>query len=415
MPRRRRSSRSRTTPTPLPAGGGLAAGVAKEAQLTEASLPNGHSARRRSSPKIAGTASPESSSPGSSDAQDVLVDALGNSFSRSRKPHKSPVEPTPADVPDWAFIPRGDFPRDEREREVLDRLLRAHAASTRRRSLGFREELPYDMLYGCAAPPRAPSLRPPAAPPLSPLRRAPPSSFVRGAAPKEGKLGTPRHAPRPTPRTSSSSSADAWEREAFTCLQEALHRLDEMQLDRTAPAVARLESEAHFEDCWRARELGRDKDGRLVMLDHVGGINFDGIHKLSHDDILRNYAHRFERIRRRKLALAREIGVDAYYHTTVVDLKGLGLGHVRRENREIIKAAFKFSSVCYPESVHRIYLINAPAVFQIAWRGVQKWVDPITAKKIQVLGKDYEAKFKELLPGVDVPESSRWEADPHDC
>ena len=99
-----------------------------------------------------------------------------------------------------------------------------------------------------------------------------------------------------------------------------------MQLDRTAPAVARLESEAHFEDCWRARELGRDKDGRLVMLDHVGGINFDGIHKLSHDDILRNYAHRFERIRRRKLALAREIGVDAYYHTTVVDLKGLGLG-----------------------------------------------------------------------------------------
>jgi len=188
-----------------------------------------------------------------------------------------------------------------------------------------------------------------------------------------------------------------------------------MQLDRTAPAVARLESEAHFEDCWRARELGRDKDGRLVMLDHVGGINFDGIHKLSHDDILRNYAHRFERIRRRKLALAREIGVDAYYHTTVVDLKGLGLGHVRRENREIIKAAFKFSSVCYPESVHRIYLINAPAVFQIAWRGVQKWVDPITAKKIQVLGKDYEAKFKELLPGVDVPESSRFEADPHDC
>ena len=143
--------------------------MAKEAQLTEASLPNGHSARRRSSPKIAGTASPESSSPGSSDAQDVLVDALGNSFSRSRKPHKSsPVlEPTPADVPDWAFIPRGDFPRDEREREVLDRLLRAHAASTRRRSLGFREELPYDMLYGCAAPPRAPSLRPPAAPPLS--------------------------------------------------------------------------------------------------------------------------------------------------------------------------------------------------------------------------------------------------------
>ena len=198
MPRRRRSSRSRTTPTPLPAGGGLAAGVAKEAQLTEASLPNGHSARRRSSPKIAGTASPESSSPGSSDAQDVLVDALGNS-SRSRKPHKS--EPTPADVPDWAFIPRGDFPRDEREREVLDRLLRAHAASTRRRSLGFREELPYDMLYGCAAPPRAPSLRPPAAPARrTAAEPAAPRSSLQLCPRRRAQGGEARHAaPRPTP------------------------------------------------------------------------------------------------------------------------------------------------------------------------------------------------------------------------
>ena len=202
MPRRRRSSRSRTTPTPLPAGGGLAAGVAKEAQLTEASLPNGHSARRRSSPKIAGTASPESSSPGSSDAQDVLVDALGNSFSRSRKPVKSPVlEPTPADVPDWAFIPRGDFPRDEREREVLDRLLRAHAASTRRRSLGFREELPYDMLYGCAAPPRAPSLRPPAAPARrAAAEPAAPRSSLQLRPRRRAQGGEAQHAaPRPTP------------------------------------------------------------------------------------------------------------------------------------------------------------------------------------------------------------------------
>ena len=144
-----------------------------------------------------------------------------------------------------------------------------------------------------------------------------------------------------------------------------------------------------------------------------------GRRHLARPDLRRHFRRR-RRLGRLKLGdaaedFAREIGVDAYYHTTVVDLKGLGLGHVRRENREIIKAAFKFSSVCYPESVHRIYLINAPAVFQIAWRGVQKWVDPITAKKIQVLGKDYEAKFKELLPGVDVPESSRWEADPHDC
>ena len=64
----------------------------------------------------------------------------------------------------------------------------------------------------------------------------------------------------------------------------------------------------------------------------------------------------------------------------------------------------RFSTWCYPETVHRIYIVNAPSVFQVVWRFVKQWVDPQTATKIQVLGKDYHARFRELLPGVELPD-----------
>ena len=38
-------------------------------------------------------------------------------------------------------------------------------------------------------------------------------------------------------------------------------------------------------------------------------------------------------VRRTKLQLARTMGLDAYYHTTILDMRGLSLNHLRKENR----------------------------------------------------------------------------------
>ena len=226
-----------------------------------------------------------SSSPGSSDAQDVLVDALGNS-SRSRKPTRACRRRRRARL--GLHSARRLPPRRARARgarpAAAPRGVDAAALARLPRGAAVRHAL---RVRRSPELPRSP--RPPAAEPAAPL--LPPAS---SAAPRPRRA---RHAaPRPTPHAAHSRRRRRPTRgeEAFTCLQEALHRLDEMQLDRTAPAVARLEARRTLRTAG-ARELGRDKDGRLVMLDHVGGINFDGIHKLSHDDILRNYAHRFER------------------------------------------------------------------------------------------------------------------------
>ena len=45
----------------------------------------------------------------------------------------------------------------------------------------------------------------------------------------------------------------------------------------------------------------------------------------------------------------------------------------------------------FPESLHRLYVINAPSAFRVAWKVIQTFLDPITAEKTKILGKDFIA------------------------
>ena len=93
--------------------------------------------------------------------------------------------------------------------------------------------------------------------------------------------------------------------------------------------------------------------------------------------------------------------MSAYYHTTIIDLRGLNASFLRKENRAFIQRTFKFSSTCYPETVFRIYIINCPAAFPLAWKAIKPWLDPDTATKIVVIGKDARSKMRDRL-GFDV-------------
>ena len=108
-----------------------------------------------------------------------------------------------------------------------------------------------------------------------------------------------------------------------------------------------------------------------------------------------------ERVRRSKLRLAEAQGTQAYYHTTILDLRGLNAAFLRQSNRAFIQRTFKFSSTCYPETVFRIYIINCPSAFPLAWKAVRPFVDPETSIKIQVLSRDAASKIREKM-GIDL-------------
>ena len=81
-------------------------------------------------------------------------------------------------------------------------------------------------------------------------------------------------------------------------------------------------------------------------------------------------------------------GLEAYHQTSIIDLGGLHMGFMRKENRVLIQKTMKLMRICYPETVHSIILINSPAIFPLIWRIVRPWLDPATATKIQVRDRD---------------------------
>lgn len=156
-----------------------------------------------------------------------------------------------------------------------------------------------------------------------------------------------------------------------------------------------------FELGWSFETLGTDHRGRLVVLDRLGTVKFDQLlGQLSPDEILACYACRMEQLRFRKLELARQHGVRSYYHTTIIDAKGTSLAHIREKNRSFIQSAAKFASVCYPETVHRILIVNAPAMFPMLFRLVRTMMDPETADKIQVLSGSSSMQKARAMAGL---------------
>ncbi|CAJ1441599.1 unnamed protein product [Effrenium voratum] len=70
-------------------------------------------------------------------------------------------------------------------------------------------------------------------------------------------------------------------------------------------------------------------------------------------------------------------------------------------------AAFKdfllVSSRYYPESLAVLFVVNAPPVFVMLYRVIQTWLDPVTASKIQVLGKDFQSTLLEHIDADQLP------------
>jgi hypothetical protein len=54
-------------------------------------------------------------------------------------------------------------------------------------------------------------------------------------------------------------------------------------------------------------------------------------------------------------------------------------------------------SVHYPERLGLAFMINAPMIFWAFWRMVSPFVDPITYKKVQFIGKEDHVKLLDYI------------------
>lgn len=76
------------------------------------------------------------------------------------------------------------------------------------------------------------------------------------------------------------------------------------------------------------------------------------------------------------------------------------LGQLTKRALAIIKEQAAIDSVCFPETMSKMLIINAPSFFPPSWRLIKSWLDPRTASKIEVISST-AASHKRLLELVD--------------
>jgi hypothetical protein len=88
-----------------------------------------------------------------------------------------------------------------------------------------------------------------------------------------------------------------------------------------------------------------------------------------------------------------------------LDLNGLTTSQLTSRSLAIIKEQAAIDSVCFPETMNKMLIINAPAFFSVTWRMIKGWLDPRTAAKIEVISNTIlgEKRLLELVHEEQLP------------
>ena len=146
------------------------------------------------------------------------------------------------------------------------------------------------------------------------------------------------------------------------------------------------------------------KDGRPVYIEQLGKIDLAAMYKITTAErMLQNLVVEYEKLADPRLpACSRKSGQLLETCCSIMDLQGVGISKVSSVYG-YVKQASAISQNYYPERLGKLYLINAPWGFSSVFSVVKGFLDPVTVKKIHVLGSGYQAELLGQIPKQNLP------------
>jgi len=148
------------------------------------------------------------------------------------------------------------------------------------------------------------------------------------------------------------------------------------------------------------------RTGHPIYIERVGQLDVDALLQITTvDRYIRYHVQAYEDMLMHKLpacSLAAQKPVSQ--SMTILDLDGISMSFLlSSNNQELLKRVISLDQDNYPECLHKMFVVNAPRMFTMAYSLIKNFIDPVTREKIQIFGSSFISELEKHIDIHDIP------------